>query len=113
MHELSLCISMVEIIEQKAHQHHARRVTAVWLEMGALSCVEEQALRQGFVSASRHTLAENCQLRLSVKPARAWCWDCCFSVQVDKHDAPCPRCNGHTLRIEDGDSLRIKQLEIE
>lgn len=40
MHELSLCQSAVEIIQRQAEQHDVKRVTAVWLEIGALSCVE-------------------------------------------------------------------------
>lgn len=45
MHELSLCQSAVEIIQRQAEQHDVKRVTAVWLEIGALSCVEESAVR--------------------------------------------------------------------
>ncbi|VTR15067.1 hydrogenase nickel incorporation protein HybF [Serratia fonticola] len=48
----------MELIEQQARQHGAKRVTAVWLEIGALSCIEEHALRFSFASASRNTLAE-------------------------------------------------------
>ncbi|RJT28067.1 hydrogenase maturation nickel metallochaperone HypA [Buttiauxella izardii] len=113
MHELSLCLNMVELIEQQAKQHGAQRVTQVWLELGALACIEEQALRFGFASATRGTLAENSELRLSHLPARAWCWDCSQSVEIEQHASPCPQCGGHKLHIENGDSLRIKQLEIE
>ncbi|MBV8042403.1 hydrogenase maturation nickel metallochaperone HypA [Pluralibacter sp.] len=113
MHELSLCLNMIELIEQHACQHKIRRVTAVWLEIGALSCIEEHALRFGFEAASRRSVAKGCQLWLDYQPARAWCWDCGTSVEIEKHDAPCPQCGGHALRIESGDSLRIKQLEVE
>ncbi len=34
MHELSLCQSAVEIIQQQAEQHGVARVTGVWLEIG-------------------------------------------------------------------------------
>lgn len=40
MHELTLCQRAVEIIEQQAQQRGARKVTGVWLEIGAFSCVE-------------------------------------------------------------------------
>ncbi|KFK96424.1 MULTISPECIES: hydrogenase maturation nickel metallochaperone HypA [unclassified Serratia (in: enterobacteria)] len=113
MHEISLCLSTMELIEQQARQHGARRVTAVWLEIGALSCIEEHALRFSFASASRQTLAEGCQLHLSYQPAHAWCWDCSTRVAVERHDAGCPHCGGHALRIENGESLRLKQLEVE
>ncbi len=53
MHELSLCQSAVEIIQQQAEQHGVARVTGVWLEIGALSCVEERAVRFSFDIACR------------------------------------------------------------
>lgn len=113
MHEISLCLSMVEIIEQQATLHGAQKVTKVWLEIGALACVEEQALLFSFASATRGTLAQDCELQLSHRPAQAWCWDCGTGVTVSHHAGPCPLCAGHRLRIEEGESLRIRQLEIE
>lgn len=113
MHEMSLCLNMMDLIEEHAHKHHARRVTAVWLEVGALSCIEEHALRFGFEVACRSTVAEGCRLWLDYKLAPAWCWDCCVSVEVDRHDAACPQCGGHALKIDGGDSLRITQMEVE
>jgi hydrogenase nickel insertion protein HypA len=113
MHELSLCLSMAELIDQQARQHQARRVTKVWLEVGALACIEEQALRFSFDSAVRGTLAENCELLVSHLPAQAWCWDCGKTVEIVQHASPCPQCGGHKLEIASGDSLRIRQLEIE
>jgi hydrogenase nickel incorporation protein HypA/HybF len=37
MHEITLCQRALEIIEQQAKQHAARRVTEVWIKVGAFS----------------------------------------------------------------------------
>ncbi|MDW9427695.1 hydrogenase maturation nickel metallochaperone HypA, partial [Yersinia enterocolitica] len=39
MHEISLCLSTLELIEKQARLNGATRITAVWLEIGALSCI--------------------------------------------------------------------------
>ena len=44
MHEITLSQRALEIIEQQAQQAGARRVTGVWLKVGAFSCVEASAL---------------------------------------------------------------------
>ena len=44
MHESPLSPRALEIIEQQARQNGARRVTGVWLKVGAFSCVEASAL---------------------------------------------------------------------
>lgn len=53
MHELSLCQSAVEIIQQQAEQHGVARVTGVWLEIGALSCVESARFVSALTSPAR------------------------------------------------------------
>ena len=81
MHELSLCQSAVEIIQRQAEQHDVKRVTAVWLEIGALSCVEESAVRFSFEIVCQGTVAQGCDLHIVYKPAQAWCWDCSQVVE--------------------------------
>ncbi len=62
MHEITLSQRALEIIEQQAQQAGARRVTGVWLKVGAFSCVEASALTFCFELVCRGTLAEgvNC-----------------------------------------------------
>lgn len=113
MHEISLCLSTLDLIETQARLNGAKRITAVWLEIGALSCIEESALRFSFDAASRETLAANCQLHINYLPAQAWCWECSASVQIERHDAGCPHCGSHALQVESGDSMQVKQIEVE
>lgn len=113
MHELSLCQSAVEIIQRQAEQHDVKRVTAVWLEIGALSCVEESAVRFSFEIVCHGTVAQGCDLHIVYKPAQAWCWDCSLVVEIHQHDAQCPLCHGERLRVDTGDSLIVKSIEVE
>ncbi|EKT60793.1 hydrogenase maturation nickel metallochaperone HypA [Providencia burhodogranariea] len=113
MHEVSLCQSTLEIIEQQVKQHDVNKVTGVWLEIGALSCVEESAFRFCFDIACRGTVAQGCQLHIIYHPAQAWCWDCSAIVEVSEHQSTCPTCQSLNLKIEGGDSLRLKELEVE
>lgn len=61
MHEITLSQRALEIIEQQAQQAGARRVTGVWLKVGAFSCVEASALTFCFELVCRGTLAEGCE----------------------------------------------------
>ncbi|MCY0802468.1 hydrogenase maturation nickel metallochaperone HypA [Providencia rettgeri] len=113
MHEVALCQSTVDIIEQQAKLNAVTRVSGVWLEIGALSCIEEGAFRFCFDIACRDTVAEGCQLHVIHTPAQAWCWDCSKMVEVESHQSGCPQCQSFNLKVENGDSLRIKELEVE
>ncbi len=46
MHEITLCQRALELIEQQAAKHGAKRVTGVWLKIGAFSCVEYNDKRE-------------------------------------------------------------------
>ena len=46
MHEMSLAEGMLQLVEDGARRHAATGVTAVWLEIGALSQVEVDALKR-------------------------------------------------------------------
>ena len=76
MHELTLCQSAFDIIEQQAQANNVKRVTGVWLEIGALSCIEESAVHFCFEIVCRGSVAEGCELHITTQPAQAWCWDC-------------------------------------
>ena len=75
MHEILLA-SGLEIIEQQALQAGARRVTGVWLKVGAFSCVEASALTFCFELVCRGTLAEGCELHIAEQQAECWCESC-------------------------------------
>ena len=74
MHEMSLCQNIMEIIDQQQKKHEIHEVTDIWLEIGALSCVEQSAVEFCFEIMRKDTVAENCQLHFIHLPAIAWCW---------------------------------------
>lgn len=112
MHELSLCQSAVEIIQRQAEQHDVKRVTAVWLEISALSCVEESAVRFSFEIVCHGTVAQGCDLHIVYKPAGLGAGIAAV-VEIHQHDAQCPLCHGERLRVDTGDSLIVKSIEVE
>ncbi len=112
MHELSLSRSMIGIIESEAATHGFGRVSKVRLEIGALSCVAPEALSFCFDAATRGTVAEGADLEILTVPGSAWCRDCDTAVPIGQLGEPCPRCDGYSLRIQAGDEIRIKDLEV-
>lgn len=113
MHELTLALNIVQILEEQALSRHFTRVKQVWLEMGAMSCVEETSLRFGLASATRNTLAEGAQFHISPVAARLWCHNCCQAYETRQYAASCPVCRSVQIQYEHADALRIRELEVE
>ena len=62
MHEMSLCESIVRIVEKQAHKECACRVVKVRVALGAQSCASEESLSFCFPIVAKGTLAEGAAL---------------------------------------------------
>lgn len=114
MHEITLCQRALELMEQQARQHDARRITGVWLKIGAFSCVETSALTFCFDLVCRGTLAEGCKLHIEEQQAECWCPECeQYVTLLTQRVRRCPQCQSDKLHIVADDGMQIQRLEIE
>ena len=113
MHEMSLCESVLHLLEQQADVQQYRKVKTVWLEIGALSGVEIEALRFSFDVVVQGSLAEGARLEILNVPGQAWCLPCGLNVPVLQLYDECPHCGSHQLQVNGGDQMRVKELEVE
>lgn len=113
MHEVSLCESVLRILEDNASSQGYSRVRTVWLEVGDLAGVELSALRFGFDAVMHGSLADGARLEIIERPGEALCLSCGKPVRIrQRHDA-CPACGGYPLQVTGGEQMRIKELEVE
>jgi len=113
MHEMSLCESVLGILEDNARRQGFERVKVVWLEIGALSEVEPEAMRFCFDAVVRNTLADQARLEITEIPGEAWCMQCNKIVQVAQCFDACPECGSYQLQVTGGEEMKIKELEVE
>ena len=113
MHEMSLCENILQILEQQAETQQYSKVKTIWLEIGALAGVEADALRFCFDAVMQGSLADHAQLEIINVPGQAWCMPCNRNVVVQHRYDLCPHCGSHQLKVNSGDQMRIKELEVE
>jgi len=113
MHEMSLCESILEILEQQAREQHYRKVKTVWLEIGALSSVEPEAMRFCFDAVMQGSLADQARLEIVHVQGQAWCLQCSKNVVIEQRYDVCPGCGSLQLQVHAGEDMRIKELEVE
>ncbi len=112
MHELALAQSVVRIVEQETAQRQVNAVTAVVLEVGALSCVDPHALDFSFSAATDGTIAAGAKLKIRRTAGAAHCFDCDEDVKVMSRADACPNCGSHKLMVTGGDELNVKAVEV-
>jgi hydrogenase nickel incorporation protein HypA/HybF len=112
VHEMSLCEGVLQVLEDEAKRQHFSKVKTVWLEIGAMSGVEVEAMRFCFDAVIRHTLADGAKLEITKIPGEAWCLQCAQTVTVQQRFDACPHCGSYQLQVTQGDEMRIKELEV-
>lgn len=113
MHEMAICESIVQVLEQQAAAQSYARVKTVWLEIGPLAGIELEALRFSFDAVTRGTLADRAKLEIVKTRGEAWCMQCAKSVAVAQRFDACPDCGSYQLQVTGGEELRIKELEVD
>lgn len=113
MHEMSICESIVSVIEQQAIAQSFKKVNMVRLEIGPLAGVELEALRFSFDVVTRGSVADGSRLEVIELPVNGWCMQCAKSVDVKERFDPCPECDSYQVQITGGDELRIKDMEVD
>ena len=111
MHELSLSLSLVDLLADRCRQEGLARITRVVLEVGALSGVEPESLRFCFDAATQGTLAEGASLDIRSQPGRGCCPVCGEEYDLAHLAAPCTHCGGYGARLVSGQALRVREFE--
>lgn len=112
MHELSVCLSLLESVRRIAHHHRATAVTRVVIRVGPLSGVEPELLRNAYPIAAAGTAAEHAELVIESMPVRVRCTVCGVESAVAPNRLLCRDCGDFRTRVVSGDELLLAQLEL-
>jgi len=114
VHELAIAADLVESVAASARKAGARRVTQVFLQVGALSGVSKEALHFCYDVATRNTLLEGSRLVIEDVPAVIYCEHCRAEVALPGiQSLRCPRCGRLSPRLLRGRELAIVGVEID
>jgi len=113
VHELSLVASVFEVLEEKAREHGAARVTKVVLDVGIMSGAVPDLLKSAFEAYKRGTLAAGARLEIVVVPMKVRCPDCGGETVREDADFSCAGCGSRRVEIVEGRDLVIEKIELE
>ncbi len=113
MHELSVIAGLFEILEEKAGEAGAVRVTEVTIRVGRLSGVVPDLLESAFDSFKKGTIAAEASLRVETPPLQVRCRSCGKEASTEEPLFACPSCSAPGLEILEGMDIFLQKLEIE
>ena len=113
MHELNICFSIINSLEQRASNQQLLRISKVWLEVGALAGIELDALRFSFPIAAKGSIASQASLEIISIAGNACCNKCKNSFIIKTLFDPCCYCDSYDYQVTQGKELRILKMEVE
>jgi hydrogenase nickel incorporation protein HypA/HybF len=113
MHELSLIANLFEIMEEKAAEKNARKITHVVLQVGKLSGVVPELLITAFDMYKKDTIASEGKLEIKEVPLKILCRDCKTEVVKDDFVFICAKCGSSNLKTLSGMELYLEKMELE
>ena len=112
MHELSICMALMEQVERIAREHQARSVERIVLQVGPLSGVEGELLKRAWPLAAIGTLAENAELVIETAAVQVSCTQCGEVSEVVPNRLLCSACGDFRTRLVSGDEMLLANLEL-
>jgi hydrogenase nickel incorporation protein HypA/HybF len=113
MHELSIAMDIIQIVEDSARNAHADKVAVIDLEIGELSGIEIEALKMAMQVSVKGTVAADAELKIRMIQGAAHCADCGKDSPVDDLFSLCPSCGSFRMDIIRGKEMSIKSIVVE
>lgn len=113
MHELSIIANLFEILEEKAKENKAKKITLVKLQVGALSGVVPEFLKTAFDIYKKDTLADEAELEIEKVPLKIQCQKCRREAIKDDFVFICDKCGSRELKTLSGTELLLEKIEME
>lgn len=112
MHEMSLAMSIVDLVAAEAKAAGARQVNRIELEVGTLAGVLVDSLRFCFEAAARETVVAGAELVIQEIAASGRCPACGVEGAMAGLLTDCPGC-GQCLVLEKGRELRVVSITVD
>jgi len=111
MHEASLALSLLELVQETLARHGLSRALVVHVEVSTLAMVDAENLATAFACAKPNTCCAEAKLLLTQNPAPCNCTHCETLVYVKHRLQACPACGMYNGWPVTGDTLLLKTLE--
>jgi len=113
MHELSIALNILDIVQEECRKAGSERVAEVVIRVGTLSGVDTKALTTCLHIASRETLMEDAHIRVDRQQGRGYCTHCCKEFDMEDILTPCPDCFQPATDLRAGQEMSIQSIVVD
>jgi hydrogenase nickel insertion protein HypA len=114
MHEASIALSILDIVQTKCQEEGGSSVDSVRVRIGKAAGIMPDSLVFAFDAAKDNTVAKNASLTIETVPVGGTCHGCKkeFTVEDAQYVFSCPLCGSKSFEITSGREMEIVDMEI-
>ncbi|TFG16720.1 MAG: hydrogenase maturation nickel metallochaperone HypA [Promethearchaeota archaeon] len=122
MHEFSFAYQIFKVAEATAIKYNAKKISEVYLEIGELTLIVPELLKQSFKMATTGSIAEGAELKIEILPGKVRCRDCnqVSTVTINEEAQltglqlfQCKHCKSKNTEIIEGKKANVKNIKIQ
>ncbi|WP_200763114.1 hydrogenase maturation nickel metallochaperone HypA [Nitrosophilus alvini] len=115
MHEYSIVQSLLDLVEENARKHEAKKIKKIVVKIGRLSGVEPHLLEIAFNTFKEGTICEEADFVMNIQELKVRCKKCDVVSEIESKDLlyECPSCSSCELEVLDGEDMYLMSLEME
>ncbi len=113
MHELSLIANLFEIMEEKAKEKNAGKITHIELQVGLHAGAVPELLKSAFDIYKKNTIASEAELEIETIPLKFRCRNCGNTMVKEDLVFSCDICGSNQLETLAGMDMILKKMELE
>ncbi|MDZ7608006.1 MAG: hydrogenase maturation nickel metallochaperone HypA [Cyclobacteriaceae bacterium] len=112
MHEVSIAMSILQIIEEELSRNPGKAVVKVHLQIGVLSGVVPDSLLFALEASRQNGPLKNAKISIDNLKGFAHCPDCGKKFETEDYFGVCPECGNSRYDIISGRELLIKSITL-
>jgi len=113
MHELSLAMSVREIVEDAAEKNGSKKVNEVNIIVGEFSSVSTDALEFAMEVVKRDSVFEKAKINIKSTKTILSCRQCRGETVMEDYIFKCGACGSTSVQIVSGDRMYVDSIDIE
>ncbi len=113
MHELSLIANLFDIMEEKAEEKNAKKITFVKLQVGLHAGAVPELLKSAFDIYKKDTIAAEAEIEIETVPLRIHCRECGHTMETEDLVFSCSQCGSNQIETIAGTDMILQKMELE
>jgi len=112
MHELTLLVGLVDIVEKEMKDNNIKSVDTIVIQIGELSTIVPRFMVEYFPNATENSLLKGSKLKIEIIPGNGLCHHCNKVFKVVKNKGKCPICHADDWELLSGREFILKEIII-